>query len=194
MSELLLRASNDPHRLLFLDIETAGTWQQPYTTVIGWAMGGGYFHSIKSSALDAFSGALAEAGSVVTFNGKQFDVPFLLKEFPDLVFPRAHIDLMYDLRSLGLRGGQKAIELELGLSRPEDLGDLRSHDAPRLWREYGQTKDKKHLETLIRYNREDVLNMVQLLAHVLDQKQYDSSKLLDLYQDNISKDEQIDWS
>ena len=45
-----------------------------------------------------------------------FDIKFLLKSYPDLVFPSAHVDLRFLARRVALTGGQKSIEDELGLA------------------------------------------------------------------------------
>ncbi len=99
------------------------------------------------------------ADLLVTFNGKQFDVPFLERSFGlDVTAP--HLDLMYTCRKVGLTGGLKPIEADLGIDR--DAPELTGRDAVRLWREY-QRGDERALETLIRYNRDDTRNL-QILA------------------------------
>ena len=154
-----------PDRVLFLDIETAGPQTEQYTTVIGWSLGGEYKHWVRRQPLHAFLRDLRRAHVVATFNGKAFDIPFLLREFPDLEVPEVHLDLMHLLWAGGMKGGQKKIEVELGVERPTELKDLRGWDAVKLWRAFGRTKNRQHLDTLIRYNREDVMNMIPLLAH-----------------------------
>jgi len=161
----LHHALERPERILFLDIETAGPQDAQYTTVIGWAIGGEYKYWMKRQPLQPFLRDLTKAHVVATFNGKAFDIPFLLREFPDLTVPEVHLDLMHLLWAGGMKGGQKKIEVELGVKRPPELKDLRGWDAVKLWRAFGKTKNKKHLDVLIRYNREDVLNMIPLLAH-----------------------------
>ena len=54
---------------------------------------------------------------LVTFNGSQFDVPFLRAHFPKARLDQAHIDLRFALASLGYRGGLKVVEQTLGLRR-----------------------------------------------------------------------------
>lgn len=161
----LSHALKRPEGILFLDIETAGPQTEQYTTVIGWSLGGEYRHWVRRQPLEPFVRDIASAHVVATFNGKAFDIPFLLKEFPDLKVPEVHLDIMHLLWAGGLRGGQKKIEVELGVRRPTELKDLRGWDAVKLWRAFGRTRNREHLDTLIRYNREDVLNMIPLLAH-----------------------------
>jgi uncharacterized protein YprB with RNaseH-like and TPR domain len=98
---------------------------------------------------------LLDAPLLVTFNGRQFDVPFLEQEF-DLSLDAAHLDLRYPCSSLGLSGGLKRVEREIGVER--DRPDLSGRDAVRLWREY-ERGDEGALSTLVSYNRDDARNL-----------------------------------
>ena len=98
---------------------------------------------------------------IVTFNGKRFDLPFIrrtLGRFPEY---QAHIDLLYPLRKLGYRGGLKSIEVQLGLEREGALKEANGFLAVLLWAEY-QRGNKAALDTLVRYNLEDVVNLQHL--------------------------------
>ncbi len=98
---------------------------------------------------------IADAPLVVSFNGKRFDTPFLEANFDvDLDVP--HLDLMYTCKKLGLSGGLKAVEPELGIER--ERPDISGQDAVRLWREY-ERGEESSLDTLIAYNREDAVNL-----------------------------------
>jgi hypothetical protein len=98
---------------------------------------------------------LLDAPLLVTFNGARFDVPFLESSF-DLDVDAPHLDLMYPCRRVGLTGGLKAIEPEVGVER--DRPDISGEDAVRLWREHERGVDGA-LETLVSYNREDTVNL-----------------------------------
>jgi uncharacterized protein YprB with RNaseH-like and TPR domain len=67
---------------------------------------------------------------------------------------------MYCCWDNGLWGGQKAVELKLGISR-KTLG-LDGADAVDLWFDYKEHGSKRALRKLLRYNAEDVIN----LAHI----------------------------
>ncbi|MFW5939491.1 MAG: ribonuclease H-like domain-containing protein [Halolamina sp.] len=95
------------------------------------------------------------ADLLVTFNGKRFDVPFLETSL-DLDVSTPHLDLMYTCKKLGLSGGLKPIEQEIGIER--DRPDISGRDAVRLWKEHERGQDGS-LETLIAYNREDAVNL-----------------------------------
>ncbi|MUW15347.1 exonuclease, partial [Halorubrum sp. CBA1125] len=104
----------------------------------------------------------ADASLLATFNGARFDVPFLETSF-GIEVDTPHLDLMYPCRRLGLSGGLKPIEREIGVER--DRPDISGRDAVRLWREY-ERGDDDALDTLVSYNREDAENL-RTLADVV---------------------------
>ena len=156
-----------PANTLFLDIETTGlSVNRDALTLVGWSMGSKYEVYIRGRCEEPLKNALAVAKAIVTFNGSGFDLPFMRRVFPDLPIPAAHIDLRFLTRRLGLKGGQKAIEQELGLNRPEHLRGISGRAAPRLWQGYEQG-DPEALELLISYNRADVEGMKHIFDAVI---------------------------
>ena len=61
-------------------------------------------------------------------------------------------------------GGLKKVEKQLGIER--QLPDIGGYDAVRLWWRYVNDSDATALATLIRYNREDVVNL-KILKEIL---------------------------
>ncbi|PSQ01900.1 exonuclease [Halobacteriales archaeon QS_5_70_17] len=112
--------------------------------------------------VEALREELRDAPLLVTFNGKRFDVPFLEEAF-DLSLDAPHIDLMYPCKQLGLTGGLKAVERELGVER--DRPDVDGREAVRLWRRY-ERGAADALETLVSYNRDDAANLRLLMDDV----------------------------
>lgn len=106
----------------------------------------------------------ADASLLETFNGARFDVPFLETAF-DIEIDTPHLDLMYPCKRIGLSGGLKPIEKEIGIER--DRPDLSGRDAVRLWREY-ERGDDDALDTLVSYNREDTKNLRTLADTVTE--------------------------
>lgn len=153
----------EPHAVC-LDIETTGlspAWSE--VTLVGLARCGQYRAYVAGLDLEEVPAALERVGLLITFNGLQFDLPYLEHAFGRRLAPRAaHIDLRYLLARHGYRGGLKAIERALGWSRPGALDGLTGLDAIRLWRRW-EAGDAGALETLVAYNREDVLNLRRLL-------------------------------
>ena len=74
---------------------------------------------------------------------------------------QAHIDLRFVLASLGHRGGLKAIERRLGLSRDASIEGVDGFEAVYLWRR-AERGDRAALEKLLLYNLTDVVNLVEL--------------------------------
>ncbi|THE66279.1 exonuclease [Salinadaptatus halalkaliphilus] len=151
----------------FLDIETTGldATHNDVTTVSLHRNGDTTtFVAGRDLTAGRLESELEAASLLVTFNGQRFDVPFLETCF-DLEVSTPHLDLMYPCKKLGLSGGLKAIERELGIDR--DMPDISGRDAVRLWHEY-ERGDEGSLETLVEYNRADTRNMEPLLDIVTD--------------------------
>jgi uncharacterized protein YprB with RNaseH-like and TPR domain len=142
----------------YLDIETDGASQ---ITVIGVYDGEEVHQFVLGDDLDEFPDFIAEFSMLVTFGGLHFDVPMLYRNFPKLALDQLHLDLCPTLRRLGLRGGLKRIEQQLGLLRDPDLDGLSGREAVQLWQAY-RLGHETALETLLRYNREDIVNLKPL--------------------------------
>jgi uncharacterized protein YprB with RNaseH-like and TPR domain len=152
-------------RVLYLDIETTGL-RGGYddVTCIGTYDGSRVRAYVQGHDLDEFGAQLERADLLVTYNGACFDIPFLKAAFPrlDLDRPR-HIDLRYPLRRLGLTGGLKGIEPQMGVARHESVEGVDGYTAVLLWRAH-QAGHPRALETLIRYCLEDVVNLEPLMV------------------------------
>lgn len=115
---------------------------------------------------------LADAGVLLTFNGAQFDLPFLEEQF-DLTIDRPHVDLRYPCHRLEWTGGLKQIEQHLGIERALPAVDGR--EAIRLWQQY-ERGNQAALDRLVRYNREDTRTLLPIADRVvtaLDQQVLD---------------------
>ncbi|WP_265111413.1 ribonuclease H-like domain-containing protein [Halosolutus halophilus] len=151
----------------FLDIETTGLDAScEDVTTVTCHRDGETTTFVKDRDLTGrrLASELDSASLLVTFNGQRFDVPFLETCF-DVDVSVPHLDLMYPCKKLGLDGGLKAIERDLGIDR--DVPDLSGRDAVRLWHEY-ERGDDAALETLVEYNRADTVNMKPLMEIVSD--------------------------
>jgi uncharacterized protein YprB with RNaseH-like and TPR domain len=158
-------------RALFLDIETTGlSPDYNEVTMIGTLSGGQLALFVKGINLDQFPAYVAQFPLLVTFNGSQFDVPFLRSHFPKARLDQAHIDLRFALASLGYRGGLKAVERTLGLRRDPAIQGVDGFEAVHLWHCY-RRGDRQALRKLILYNLTDVVNMVELVETTVRIKQ-----------------------
>jgi uncharacterized protein YprB with RNaseH-like and TPR domain/predicted nuclease with RNAse H fold/dephospho-CoA kinase len=152
-----------PAHTMFLDIETTGlSLYYDTITLIGWGMDCSYGVHLADEPPDKFVKSLLAAKVLVTFNGSHFDLPFLRSSFPGLELPKAHIDLRYAARRIGLAGSQKEIELLIGRHRPHTVSDLDGSVAPLLWSQY-QRGDLRAFRRLVSYNHADIEGMRSIL-------------------------------
>jgi predicted nuclease with RNAse H fold/dephospho-CoA kinase len=156
-----------PEETIFLDIETTGlSLYYDQITLVGWSMGQEYGVYIAGKDEAHLRDMLEKAKVIVTFNGSMFDLKFLRKTFEGMLIPPVHIDLRFFSRRVGLSGGQKNIEREVGFKRAKRLVELRGDIAPILWHKY-RRGDNKALRRLIEYNHADVEGMKYILDVVI---------------------------
>ena len=151
-------------KAVYLDIETSGLYQGvDEITVIGLYDGKTVKTFVKGINLHEFESKIAPYELVITFNGSQFDLPFIRRQFPNISLPPAHIDLRFFLKGLGYRGGLKAIEKSFGLSRASAIDGMDGYQAVLLWRAY-QWGDETALNRLIQYNTADIVHLKPLMG------------------------------
>jgi len=144
----------------YLDIETCASGQ---VTVVGiYREDRGFRQLVGGTITDlAVWEALEGVDTLCTFNGDRFDLPILERQTRlDL---RAHfrsLDLLRECRRVGIKGGLKRVEEHLGIAR--NTRGMNGWDALRLWAQYEEGGDEEALSLLLEYNREDVMNLVQL--------------------------------
>jgi uncharacterized protein YprB with RNaseH-like and TPR domain len=148
-------------KIAYLDIETTGLGSWADITVVGLYDGLSTRTYIHGENLDELAEDLAQHALLVTYNGATFDLPFLRRRFPRVVWDHLHIDLRYPLKRLGHSGGLKSIERARGLQRSPDIAHLDGFDAVRLWNEYQAGSDEA-LELLVKYNAADIINLETL--------------------------------
>jgi len=153
---------------LFLDIESDGIGQWSKITVIGTYFQGQYRAFVQGEDLDEAWDLLNQASLIVSFNGRQFDVPFIERHFgKSLGIP--HIDLRFVAASLGYRGGLKKIEPQFGIKRDPNLKDIDGYQAVLLWRK-SERGDNEALKLLIDYNQADVENLIIIMRECWERK------------------------
>ena len=158
-------AKEFPGRTLFLDIETTGlSFDGDSVTCVGVSDGTTARAFVKGRDLAGFPAALDDVDLLVTYNGSSFDLPVLKNAFPGVDFARFHhIDLRFPLHRLGIKGGLKGAERQLGIARPDEIEGVDGFMAVLLWRAH-RAGSATALDTLLRYCLEDVVNLKPLLA------------------------------
>jgi uncharacterized protein YprB with RNaseH-like and TPR domain len=160
----------------YLDIETTGlSFVSDSITVIGIYL----CNSSDSKFLQLVGeqvtrenliGALHNVRSIYTYNGRRFDLPFIHNAIGvDLESLYEHCDLMYACWRNNLKGGFKAVERQLKISRR--LQDMDGYKAVQLWKHYTRYGNKKALELLLEYNREDAVNLKKLRERLMEYPQ-----------------------
>jgi uncharacterized protein YprB with RNaseH-like and TPR domain len=151
----------------YLDIETTGLDARRHEiTVVGVCLERGsrarvvqlYGRTLTPERLLA---TVAPADVLYTYNGARFDLPFIARHLGvDLCGRVAHDDLMYHCWRHRLKGGLKAVERRLGIGR--EVTDVDGYGAVLLWRKYRDEGCRRSLRKLLRYNAEDVRNLIPL--------------------------------
>jgi uncharacterized protein len=146
----------------YLDIETNGFMPESggYATVVGIYDGFNYKCFVKDENLTAenLKKEFSRYKYLITFYGSGFDVPFLMREMPDLKFTVPHFDICFGARKLGFKGGLKKLEVDIGIRRDDAVKDINGYDAIKLW-ESADRGSRDALELLKLYNREDTVNL-----------------------------------
>ncbi len=170
----------------FLDTETTGlaggTGTLIFLTGVGlWQPDGFDLYQVflrdpseERAALDYLADLLAQASSLVTFNGRGFDLPLLEGRFIlQRMVPRwrglPHLDLLLTARTLWREHlpSRRLGFLEealLGINRSQE--DLPGWLIPAAYREYLQTGTTTEMSRIFYHNEIDIISLVSLLRHV----------------------------
>ncbi len=156
----------------YLDIESTGLYPEyDQITVIGVHLTDGVqsrFAQLVGDDITADSTmeTLEGAGTIYTYNGSRFDLPFIYSHLGvDLARLHTHCDLMYHCWRKNLYGGLKGVERQLGIARQSC--EMNGYEAVRLWWRYVNDGDEDALKTLLAYNKEDVMNLKALKERLL---------------------------
>ena len=161
-------------RIALVDIETTGlTAGYDQITVIGLADGAGAKVFVAGrpmpgdEVLEKFRDAIKAYDLVVTFNGANFDIPFIEKQFRDtnFHFEQPHLDLLWPARSMGLNGGLKDMEKQIGIVRTADIKGMRGLEAIQLWGAW-KGGDQAAYQRLTTYCKADCVNLKEFADHV----------------------------
>ena len=178
-------SSWDVRRLLFLDTETTGLSGGAGTLAfeigLGFIEGRGMVvrqyvmrdYNEEAAMLLDIASLLPRFDTLVTFNGKSFDIPLLESRMvmnrirvPLTQWP--HLDLLHACRRVyKLRLGRcNLAALEEAVLGETRTGDLPGAQVPQRYFDYLKTREFALLEDVLRHNRQDVVSLAALTGHL----------------------------
>jgi uncharacterized protein YprB with RNaseH-like and TPR domain len=190
----LLAGADCAPRALFVDLETTGLagGAGTYAFLIGCAWYDGALFRTRQFLLSNFTAerALLEAvgdlarsaGTVVTYNGKSFDLPlietrFLLHRMRTPFADLPHVDMLHPARRLwrepmdatsendhAADGGCRLSRLEQSLCGHEREGDVPGFEIPARYFRFVRSGDPRPLEAVLEHNRLDLISLALVTA------------------------------
>ena len=154
---------------VYLDIETDSLSDNCDVTMVGLFDGYDTKTMIRRMNLDwqMLRRELEKYKIVVSFNGSVFDLPFIRKRYGEVIPQLPHFDLRFGCSKIGLNGGLKTVEKELGIRRSNSVVEgMYGGDAAQLYRMWRGSGDEYYLRLLVEYNEEDVINLKKIAGHV----------------------------
>ena len=173
----------DPTKAIFVDTETTGL--SGGTGTVSFLVGAGYFtgngfridqcfmrdFDDEEPMLRYLAGLFEERETIVSYNGKSFDVPLLRTRFisnrvPFRLDASLHFDLVHATRRFfKARLGDCSLgNVEKVLLDIRRQGDVSSGDIPRIWLDYLHTRDARKLKQVFYHHKMDILSLVTLTA------------------------------
>ena len=171
-------AASGLERALFLDLETGGLSSSPVFLAGTMRWNGEDFvlrqifarhYGEEAALLEALAELMLEFDTLVTFNGKSYDLPFLTQRAAihgvRLRPPAFHLDLLHlsrrrwkqDLRDCRLQ------TLERHVCRRSRSGDVPGEEVPGLYHDFVRRGDPYRLIPVFHHNLLDVITMAELL-------------------------------
>ncbi len=170
---------------VFLDLETTGL--AGGTGTVPFLVGLGYFRDDRFKVSQFFLSEMAEEGrlvrevsqffkdmdfkSVITYNGKAFDVPLLETRFalhrtPFPVRDLPHLDFLFSARSLWKHKYEscRLFNLAQQVAQAERAEDIPSAEIPSRYFHYIRTGDFSLIEPIIYHNQEDILSLLSVVV------------------------------
>jgi uncharacterized protein YprB with RNaseH-like and TPR domain len=169
---------------LFVDLETTGL--SGGTGTVPFLVGMGYYRDNRFNVAQYFLGELGEEErmikeigrffsemnfqSVVTYNGKAFDMPlletrFIMSRRPFPLSDLPHLDLLFSARSLWKHKHEscRLFHLAQQIVEAERAEDIPSAEIPSRYFEFLRTGNFSLMEPVLYHNQEDILSLLGLV-------------------------------
>jgi len=177
-------ADLDLSTALFLDLETTGL--AGGTGTVAFLVGMGYYRDDRFHVAQYFLGEMGEEGrlidelgrffremdfrSVVTYNGKAFDLPlletrFVLQRRAFALSDLPHLDLLFSARQIWKHKHEncRLSHLAQQIVAAERSEDIPSAEIPFRYFDYLRSGDFSVIEPVLYHNQEDILSLLGLL-------------------------------
>ncbi len=177
-------ASLDLSSALFIDLETTGL--SGGTGTVAFLVGMGFYRDQKFNVVQFFLGDLAAEDrmieeltlffrqmnfrSVVTYNGKAFDLPlletrFALKRKPFPLADLPHLDFLFSARNLWKHKYEscRLYNLAREVVEADRSEDIPSAEIPARYFEYLRSGDFSLIEPILYHNQEDILSLLGIV-------------------------------
>jgi uncharacterized protein YprB with RNaseH-like and TPR domain len=184
LSKDIAFANLDLSTALFIDLETTGL--SGGTGVIAFLVGLGFYRDDRFNVAQFFLGELAEEErmiqelgqffahmnfqSVVTFNGKGFDMPlletrFILHRQPFILSELPHLDFLYSARSLWRHKHEscRLYHLAHEVVEADRSEDIPAAEIPWRYFQYLNTGNFELIEPILYHNQEDILSLLGVI-------------------------------
>ena len=175
-------------RCLFLDLETtglaggAGTYA--FLVGLGWFDGCTFrvrqfflaSYGAERMLLQAVREVAADMDTVVTYNGKSFDLPvletrYVMNRMATPFSDVPHVDMLHPARRLWRSededGSCRLTMLEQTLCGHRREGDVPGFEIPARYFHYVRTGDARQLEAVLEHNRLDLLSLALLMSRAV---------------------------
>lgn len=173
----------DPATALFVDTETTGLAGGSGT--VAFLVGAGYFtensfrleqclmrdYDEEEAMLEYLDALFEKCETVVSYNGKSFDMPLLRTRFIQNRLPfrldgALHFDLVHAARRIWKRrlGDCSLGNVERTVLDVVRYGDVSSSEIPQIWFDYLRSRDATQLARVFYHHKMDILSLTTLTA------------------------------
>jgi uncharacterized protein YprB with RNaseH-like and TPR domain len=174
----------NPSKWLFLDIECCGLSNSPVFLVGLMSYSGGDFqlwqllardYSEEAAMLGHMSQILADYSALITFNGKTFDLPFLLDRCSIHAIPLQELEYHFDVLHAARKQWGRTVPncklqtLERFICKRTRSGDIPGEQIPEAYHEFVRTQDAWRMVDILHHNVLDLVTMCELTLNLFEE-------------------------